>query len=174
MISQSSVIDSETNHNVPIKLEPLPAVITASTPIFDEKQVGSPEEIPEVKKEINDEKLMETDNIRLEGSRLKLMQHNQTSFNGNDTDCLNNNNNNNTSTSNSLVDLEKLTSLMSGEPTKMEILDSNHFDNWESCSSSSGSGSHFEFSCTQQDVSDMLSDIGMASDYITVDNMIKV
>ena len=59
----------------------------------------------------------------------------------------------------------------------MEILDSNHFDNWESCSSSSGSGSHFEFSYTQQDVSDMLSDIGMASDvtdWSTVDNMITV
>ena len=117
---------------------------------------------------------METDNIRLGGSRLKLMQQNQMSFNGNDTDSLNNNNN---SVSNSLVDLEKLTSLMSGETTKMEILDSNHFDNWESCSSSSGSGSHFEFSCTQQDVSDMLSDIGMATDvtdWTAVDNMIKV
>lgn len=176
LISQSRMIECETNHNVPIKLEPLPAVITASTPIFDEKQVGSPEEIPEVKKERNDEQNMETDNIRLEGSRLKLMQHNQTSFNANDTDCLNNNNNN-TSTSNSLVDLEKLTSLMNGEPTKMEILDSNHFDNWESCSSSSGSGSHFDFSCTQQDVSDMLTDIGMASDvtdWTTGDNMIRV
>ena len=47
----------------------------------------------------------------------------------------------------------------------------------KSSSSSSGSGSHFEFSYTQQDVSDMLSDIGMASDvtdWSTVDNMITV
>jgi hypothetical protein len=173
LVSENSVIESETNLKTAIKLEPLPDVITASTPIFDEKHDDRPEDIAEVKKEITDEKIMETDNMRLEASRLKTMQQNQMAFNGNDTDCINNNN----TTSNSLVDFEKLTSLMSGEQTKMEILDSNHFDNWESCSSSSGSASHFEFSCTQQDVSDMLSDIGMASDvtdWTTVDNMITV
>ena len=188
--AQNVVMESNSNMNGPIKLEPLPDMITATTPIFDEKQDGeetsfTPED-ETMKQEItakdgSEEKISDADNIKpqLEASpRLKLLQTNQlTSFNGNDsTDCLNNNNNNNAS-SNSLVDLEKLTSLMSGEQTKMEILDSNHFDNWESCSSSSGSGSHFEFSYTQQDVSDMLSDIGMASDvtdWSTVDNMITV
>jgi len=176
LISKHGVMESKQNLQSPIKLEPLPAVITASTLIFDEKHDDGSEEMEEVKKEIKDENIMDADNLKVEASRLKLMQQNHmTTFFGNDTDCLNNNNN---TTSNSLVDLEKLTSLMSGEQTKMEILDSNHFDNWESCSSSSGSGSHFEFSCTQQDVSDMLSDIGMVpdvSDWNTVDNnMIRV
>ena len=183
ILLENHVMDSKQNLHNPIKLEPLPSVITASTPIFDEKDADCPEEIKEVKKEIKDENIMDIDNIKVEPSCLKLMQRNHMmTFNGNDTattssDCLNNNNNNNITTSSSLVDLEKLTSLMSGEQTKMEILDSNHFDNWESCSSSSGSGSHFEFSCTQQDVSDMLSDIGMVpdvTDWNTVDNMIRV
>ena len=187
--SQTVVIESNSNMKSPIKLEPLPDIITATTPIFDEKQdeddtTFTPDNDDTMKQDItakdgSEEKISDADNIKpqLEASpRLKLLQTNHlTSFNGNDsTDCLNNNNN---ASSTSLVDLEKLTSLMSGEQTKMEILDSNHFDNWESCSSSSGSGSHFEFSYTQQDVSDMLSDIGMASDvtdWSTVDNMITV
>ena len=166
-----------------IKLEPLPAVITASTPIFDEKPENMPDD--ETKKDTNDEEKRRetTDSIKtlddvLRAKRMSLMlqQNQMASFNGSDTDSLNNNNHTTAATlSNSLVDLEKLTSLMSGEQTKMEILDSNHFDNWESCSSSSGSGSHFEFSCTQQDVSDMLSDIGMASDVTDwTNNMITV
>jgi len=185
VVTQNDVIEPNSNLKSPIKLEPLPVMITATTPIFDEKQeedeTFNPDKMKQetTEKDGSEEKISDADNIKpqLEASRLKLLQTNQlTSFNGNDsTYCLNNNNN--IASSNSLVDLEKLTSLMSGEQTKMEILDSNHFDNWESCSSSSGSGSHFEFSYTQQDVSDMLSDIGMASDvtdWSTVDNMITV
>ena len=185
VVSQNDVLESNSNMKSPIKLEPLPDMITATTPIFDEKHEEDTFNPDKIKQEItakdgSEEKISDADNIKPQleaSSRLKLMQPNQqlTSFNGNDnTDCLNNNNN---ASSTSLVDLEKLTSLMSGEQTKMEILDSNHFDNWESCSSSSGSGSHFEFSYTQQDVSDMLSDIGMVSDvtdWSNVDNMITV
>ena len=157
-------------------------MITASTPIFDEKPENMPED--ETTEDANDEekRMKTTDSIKtlddvLRAKRMSLMlqQNQMASFNGSDTDSLNNNNQTTATLSNSLVDLEKLTSLMSGEQTKMEILDSNHFDNWESCSSSSGSGSHFEFSCTQQDVSDMLSDIGMASDVTDwTTNMITV
>lgn len=48
-------------------------------------------------------------------------------------------------------------------------------DTWESGSSSSGgsTGSHFEFSCTQDEVSDMLSDIGV-SEADWVDNLIAI
>ena len=161
---QPNVLVIKRNPTTPIKLEPLPDVITASTPIFDD--------IKGTKQEINHQKLLENGNIKLPDIRSKLTPQHQVPFHGTDTDSLNNN-----TASNSLVDLEKLTTLMSGEQIKMEILDSNHFDNWESCSSSSGSGSHFEFSCTQKDVSDMLSDIGMVSDvtdWATVDNIIKV
>ena len=71
----------------------------------------------------------------------------------------------------SLVDLESLADILSGEPIKNELdgdLES-HFDTWESGSSSSSGGSHFEFSCTQ-DVSDMLSDIGV-SETDWIDNL---
>ena len=71
----------------------------------------------------------------------------------------------------SLVDLESLTDLLSGDQIKNELdgdLES-HFDTWESGSSSSSGGSHFEFSCTQ-DVSDMLSDIGV-SETDWIDNL---
>ena len=48
-------------------------------------------------------------------------------------------------------------------------------DTWESGSSSSGGsvGSHFEFACTQDEVSDMLSDIGV-SETDWVDNLIAI
>ena len=74
----------------------------------------------------------------------------------------------------SLVDLESLTDLLSGDQVKVELdgdLD-NHLDTWESGSSSSSGGSHFEFSCTQ-DVSDMLSDIGV-SEADWIDNLDKM
>ena len=70
-----------------------------------------------------------------------------------------------------MVDLESLADILSGEPIKNELdgdLES-HFDTWESGSSSSSGGSHFEFSCTQ-DVSDMLSDIGV-SETDWIDNL---
>ena len=180
MAIQSNIMEFKSNIPSTIKLEPLPDIITASTPIFDDKHnlsYNHNESHTEIKfklKEVNDTKTMGNGNIKTQSTDAKLVQHPQMTFSNNESDCLNNNNN---SLSNSLVDLEKLTSLMSGEQIKMEILDSNHLDNWESCSSSSGSGSHFEFSCTQQDVSDILSDIGMGSDlgdWTTVDNIIKV
>jgi hypothetical protein len=74
----------------------------------------------------------------------------------------------------SLVDLESLTDLLSGDQVKTELdgdLES-HLDTWESGSSSSSGGSHFEFSCTQ-DVSDMLSDIGV-SEADWIDNLDKM
>jgi hypothetical protein len=74
----------------------------------------------------------------------------------------------------SLVDLESLTDLLSGDQIKTELdgdLES-HLDTWESGSSSSSGGSHFEFSCTQ-DVSDMLSDIGV-SEADWIDNLDKM
>jgi hypothetical protein len=74
----------------------------------------------------------------------------------------------------SLVDLESLTDLLSGDQVKTELegdLD-GHLDTWESGSSSSSGGSHFEFSCTQ-DVSDMLSDIGV-SEADWIDNLDKM
>ena len=179
MAIQSSVMEFKPIITSAIKLEPFPDMITASTPIFDDKHIlcyyhnESHTEIKVNAKGLNDTKTVGNGNIKTQHTDTKLVQHPQTTFFNNESDCLNNNN----SSSNSLVDLEKLTSLMSGEQIKMEILDSNNLDNWESCSSSSGSGSHFEFSCTQQDVSDILSNIGMASDlsdWTTVDNIIKV
>jgi len=49
-------------------------------------------------------------------------------------------------------------------------------DTWESGSSSSGgsTGSHFEFACTQDEVSDMLSDIGVSAEADWVDNLIAI
>merc|ERR1711899_233673 len=102
----------EPNSNLksPIKLEPLPVMITATTPIFDEKQdedeTFNPDEMKQetTEKDGSEEKISDADNIKpqLEASRLKLLQTNQlTSFNGNDsTYCLNNNN---IASSNSLV-----------------------------------------------------------------------
>ena len=161
-----------------IKLEPLPDVITATTPIFDDKDNNHSEMMEEkTNEEILRAKPLYNNIIKTDAAEVKSvlqLHQQQMTFCNNDTDSSNNNN----ILSNSLVDLEKLTSLMSGEQVKMEILDSNNLENWESCSSSSGSGSHFEFSCTQQDVSDMLSDVGMVSelsDWTTgVDNIIKV
>ena len=75
----------------------------------------------------------------------------------------------------SLVDLETLTDLLSGDQIKTELdrdVALDNLDTWESGSSSSGSGSHFEFSCTQ-DVSDMLSDIGV-SEADWIDNLDKI
>ena len=123
--------------SIQMKLEPLPDIITASTPIFDfsskEKEVKI-----EPKQEIKEDD--SADDIKPSMVPL-ITNHNN----------------------NSLVDLEKLTDLMSGESLKTEVLDSHNLDNWESCSSSSGSGSHFEFSCTQ-DVSEMLTDFGVSED----------
>ena len=74
----------------------------------------------------------------------------------------------------SLVDLESLTDLLSGDQVKTELDGdlNSHLDTWESGSSSSSGGSHFEFSCTQ-DVSDMLSDIGV-SEADWIDNLDKM
>ena len=48
-------------------------------------------------------------------------------------------------------------------------------DPWESGSSSSGSvGSHFDFACTQDEVSDMLSDFGVSAETDWVDNLIAI
>jgi hypothetical protein len=78
-----------------------------------------------------------------------------------------------------LVDFEGITELfMAGDKLdqlKMEIDAFGPIDTWESGSSSSGSvGSHFEFSCTQDEVSDMLSDIVGVADADWVDNLIKI
>lgn len=73
----------------------------------------------------------------------------------------------------SLVDLETLADLLSGDQIKTELdSDLDNLDTWESGSSSSSGGSHFEFSCTQ-DVSDMLSDIGV-SEADWIDNLDKM
>ncbi len=93
--------------------------------------------------------------------------------------------------SSSLADLDCLTDLLGGgsqssqggaggaEPLlKLELIDSLDDDDkldscWESGSSSSSGGSHFEFSCTQ-DVSDMLSDIGVSEVDWGVDDMMMI
>jgi len=73
----------------------------------------------------------------------------------------------------SLVDLESLDDLLSNDQIKTELeSDMDNLDTWESGSSSSSGGSHFEFSCTQ-DVSDMLSDIGV-SETDWIDNLDKI
>jgi len=147
-----------------LKLEPLPDIITASTPIFDssatvvilspcnnEVIVRPPEATtdPDLKVEEGAE---ESITEPVDPEKLLL-----TSPPGGSS--VNNNN--------SLVDLEKLTDMMSGEKIKPEILDSHNFDNWESCSSSSSAGSsHFEFH-TAGDVSRMLfTDFGVSEEMI--------
>ena len=88
--------------------------------------------------------------------------------------------------SSSLADLDCLTDLLGGgnqnsgvEPLlKLELIDCLDEDDridscWESGSSSSSGCSHFEFSCTQ-DVSDMLSDIGVQDVDCGVDDMMLI
>ncbi len=86
-----------------------------------------------------------------------------------------------TENNNSMVDIDSLTEMLingagggAGDPMKLDLdgLDSA-IDTWESGSSSSGSaGSHFEFSCTGDDV-DIMSDLGVAeTDW--VDNLIAI
>lgn len=77
-----------------------------------------------------------------------------------------------------LVDLEGLNELfVAGSDVNLDALDptpGTQFDSWESGSSSSGSvGSHFDFACTQDEVSDMLSDFGV-SETDWVDNLIAI
>ena len=84
-----------------------------------------------------------------------------------------------TETAESLVDLEGLNELfVAGSDVNLDALDPtvtpSHIDTWESGSSSSGSvGSHFDFACTQDEVSDMLSDFGV-SETDWVDNLIAI
>ena len=79
----------------------------------------------------------------------------------------------------SLVDLEGLNELFiagSNGDVNLDALEptSNVIDTWESGSSSSGSvGSHFDFGCSQDEVSDMLSDFGV-SETDWVDNLIAI
>jgi len=84
------------------------------------------------------------------------------------------------SESESLVDLEGLNELfIANGDVNLDALDagSGHatvIDTWESGSSSSGSvGSHFDFGCSQDEVSDMLSDFGV-SETDWVDNLIAI
>jgi len=84
-----------------------------------------------------------------------------------------------TETPESLVDLEGLNELFiagSNGDVNLDALEptSNVIDTWESGSSSSGSvGSHFDFGCSQDEVSDMLSDFGV-SETDWVDNLIAI
>ena len=72
-----------------------------------------------------------------------------------------------------LVDLEGLNELFIAGGAGDVNLDA--IDPWESGSSSSGSvGSHFDFACTQDEVSDMLSDFGVSTDTNWVDNLIAI
>ena len=87
----------------------------------------------------------------------------------------------------SLADLDCLTDLLGGSQNcqsgpdqllKLELIDSLDDDDkldtcWESGSSSSSGGSHFEFSCTP-DVSDMLSDIGVSEVDWGCDDMMMI
>jgi hypothetical protein len=90
--------------------------------------------------------------------------------------------------SSSLADLDCLTDLLGSQNSqtgvgnepllKLELIDSLDDDDkldscWESGSSSSSGGSHFEFSCTQ-DVSDMLSDIGVSEVDWGCDDMMMI
>ena len=84
------------------------------------------------------------------------------------------------SESESLVDLEGLNELfIANGDVNLDALEpgSGHttvIDTWESGSSSSGSvGSHFDFGCSQDEVSDMLSDFGV-SETDWVDNLIAI
>ena len=58
------------------------------------------------------------------------------------------------------------------QAAKLDFISNNNFNRshcWESGSSSSSSGSHFEFACTQ-DISDMMSDFGVSeADWTSVD-----
>ena len=85
-----------------------------------------------------------------------------------------------TETPESLVDLEGLNELfIANGDVNLDALEpgSGHttvIDTWESGSSSSGSvGSHFDFGCSQDEVSDMLSDFGV-SETDWVDNLIAI
>jgi len=72
-----------------------------------------------------------------------------------------------------LVDLEGLNELFIVGGAGDVNLDA--IDPWESGSSSSGSvGSHFDFACTQDEVSDMLSDFGVSAETDWVDNLIAI
>lgn len=72
-----------------------------------------------------------------------------------------------------LVDMEGLNELFIAGAAADVNLDA--IDPWESGSSSSGSvGSHFDFGCTQDEVSDMLSDFGVAAGTDWVDNLIAI
>jgi len=72
-----------------------------------------------------------------------------------------------------LVDLEGLNELFIAGGAGDVNLDA--IDPWESGSSSSGSvGSHFDFACTQDEVSDMLSDFGVSAETDWVDNLIAI
>ena len=89
----------------------------------------------------------------------------------------------------SLADLDCLMDLLGGSQNcqpgsgtdqllKLELIDGLDDDDkldscWESGSSSSSGGSHFEFSCTQ-DVSDMLSDIGVSEVDWGCDDMMMI
>jgi hypothetical protein len=64
-----------------------------------------------------------------------------------------------------MVGIENFSELLDNVQIKSDL----DFDTWESGSSASSGGSHFEFSCTQ-DVSDMLSDIGV-SETDWIDNL---
>jgi len=67
-----------------------------------------------------------------------------------------------------LVGIENFNELLDVQ-IKSDLDNDLDFDTWESGSSASSGGSHFEFSCTQ-DVSDMLSDIGV-SEADWIDNL---
>lgn len=138
-------------NNIQMKLEPLPDIITASTPIFDFSSTSNNKDtttITKIKLQIKEDSSccakVEEDHLKPAAAVTAAAA----------VPIIPNHNNN------SLVDLEKLTDLMSGENLKAEILDSHNLDNWESCSSSSGSGSHFEFSCNQE----LLTDFGVSED----------
>ena len=137
-----------------LKLEPLPDIITASTPIFDMSAttvIVSPPNQPTLELTNPDK----TEDDEMKSVILPMMVHTP-SGGANSVSTINNN---------SLVDLEKLTDLMSGEKLKPEILDVHNLDNWESSSSSSGGSSHFEFHT--KDVSEMLlTDFGVSEDMI--------
>ncbi|TRY61454.1 hypothetical protein TCAL_09535 [Tigriopus californicus] len=75
-----------------------------------------------------------------------------------------------------LTDIDTLELFEGGDPD-LGHRGVGRIDTWESGSSASSStGSHFDFSCSTEDVSDMLSDIGVsaAAESDWVDNLIKI
>ena len=138
-----------------LKLEPLPDIITATTPIFD---LSATTVIVSPRGGGGGGKLGSSSN-----RRIRSCDDDKTAAAAGEAELHSTSNNHNINNNNSLVDLEKLADLMTEEKIKPEILDTYNLDNWESCSSSSGSGSsHFEFHT--KDV--CLTDFGVSEDMI--------